>query len=52
MIVIWPLLASTRRQKAGPIICIAAVEPHRGANNHPVAVMLDFVDPARAGRRS
>jgi hypothetical protein len=41
-----------RTQSRGPIICTAAVDPHRGAvtaDDHPVAVMLDFMDPARTG---
>ena len=50
----YPNVRTWRGQSRGPIICIAAVKPHRGAipgYDHPVAVTLDFVDPVEAGRR-
>jgi hypothetical protein len=40
-----PCAALNRTESSGPIIPIAAYD-------HPVAVMLDFVDPAGAGWRS
>jgi hypothetical protein len=43
-----------RRQSRGPVMRVAAIKLHRGtvtADDHPVTVILDFVDPIGADRR-
>jgi hypothetical protein len=49
------LIRRDRRQFRRPVMGIAAVEPHSGtvpANNQPIAVMLDLMNPTGAGGRS
>jgi hypothetical protein len=44
-----------RRQSHGPVVPITAVRPHSGtilADDHPVPVVFDLVDPIGTGRWS
>ena len=42
-----------RRQSRGPVISVAAVDPHRRAvpaDDEPISVVLDLMHPIRTGR--